>query len=64
MYVFGGRTGGNGVSEGQEETQIYDPKENRWVYGKDLPTPRSGMGKAPYLGGEFYVMVRAAPLAP
>jgi N-acetylneuraminic acid mutarotase len=61
LYIFGGREGSNGLSDGQPDVQIYDPVANKWTCSgssaiKPLPTPRTGMGKAAYLGGEFYVM--------
>ncbi len=62
LYVFGGRTGGNTVANGFNETQIYDPQTNTWesslAGGTPLPLPqkRGGMGAAIYYGGEIYVM--------
>jgi len=67
FFVFGGRGPGSGdgnaVAEGFNDTQIYNPATNSWVSSSDpgstlapLPQKRGGMGKAAFLGGEFYVM--------
>ncbi len=67
FYVFGGRGPGSGdgnfEAEGFDDTQIYDPATNIWVSSGDagstlapLPQKRGGMGKAAFLGGEFYVI--------
>ncbi|EGD75226.1 hypothetical protein PTSG_06880 [Salpingoeca rosetta] len=61
FYIFGGRLGGNGLSQGQDDVQIYDPATNTWTWDKtsaikSLPTGRTGMGKAAFLHGEFYLM--------
>ena len=67
MFVFGGRGKGSGdrneVANGFADVQIYDPATDRWTTSADpasgiapLPQARGGMGKAVYLGGEFYVL--------
>lgn len=61
MYIFGGRAGGNFVSNGFDIVQIYDPATNTWKISSSsnvpaLPQGRGGMGTAVYLGGEFYVI--------
>eukprot|EP00045_Choanoeca_perplexa_P011322 m.119454 g.119454 ORF g.119454 m.119454 type:complete len:450 (+) comp15592_c0_seq1:84-1433(+) len=56
FYVFGGREGGNGLSDGKGYVQIYNPATNSWTWDNSLPNPRTGLGRAAYLGGEFYVM--------
>jgi glucose/arabinose dehydrogenase/N-acetylneuraminic acid mutarotase len=67
FYVFGGRGPGSGdgnfEAEGFNDTQIYNPATNTWVSSSDpgstlapLPQKRGGMGKAAFLGGEFYVI--------
>lgn len=67
LYVFGGRGPGSGdnntVANGFDTLQIYDPSTNQWTSSLDagstlapLPQARGGMGKAVYLGGEFYVI--------
>jgi N-acetylneuraminic acid mutarotase len=67
LYVFGGRGVGSGdgntVAVGFDDLQIYDPATNTWQTSANassglppLPQKRGGMGKAVYLGGEFYVI--------
>jgi N-acetylneuraminic acid mutarotase len=65
FFVFGGRGPGSGdgnvVAEGFNDTQIYNPATNTWVSSSSssiapLPQKRGGMGKAAFLGGEFYVI--------
>ena len=61
FYIFGGRLGGNGLSQGQDDVQVYDPDTNSWQWDKtsaikSMPTGRTGMGKAAFLNGEFYLM--------
>ena len=63
FFIFGGRTGGNVVSIGFNDVQIYDPASNTWQWSGSagstippLPQPRGGMGKAAFYGNEFYVM--------
>jgi hypothetical protein len=63
FYIFGGRDGGNGTRVGFDDVQIYNPATDTWEWSGDpgstippLPQKRGGMGKAPYYGGEFYVM--------
>jgi N-acetylneuraminic acid mutarotase len=63
LFIFGGRDGGNIVSNGLNDVQIYDPASNTWQWSGDngsnippLPHARGGMGKAPFYGREFYVM--------
>jgi N-acetylneuraminic acid mutarotase len=63
LFIFGGRDGGNTVSNGFNDVQIYDPVGNTWQWSgangsniPPLPQPRGGMGNAPFYGGEFYVM--------
>jgi N-acetylneuraminic acid mutarotase len=63
FYIFGGRTGGNTVSNGFNDVQIYDPATNTWAWSGSagstiapLPQARGGTGKAVFYNGEFYVM--------
>jgi N-acetylneuraminic acid mutarotase len=67
LFVFGGRGPGSGdgnrVANGYDDLQIYDPDTDTWVVSDGragsplaLPQARGGMGKAAYLGGEFYVI--------
>ena len=63
MFVFGGRSGGNFVTNGFDDVQIFDPATNTWQWSGapgstllPLPQKRGGMGKAPFYGNEFYVM--------
>jgi N-acetylneuraminic acid mutarotase len=67
MYVFGGRGKGSGdrneVANGYADVQIYEPATDTWRTSADpgagiapLPQARGGMGKAVYLGDEFYVL--------
>jgi N-acetylneuraminic acid mutarotase/glucose/arabinose dehydrogenase len=67
FYVFGGRGPGSGndnvVAEGFNDVQIYNPTTNSWQTSATtgspippLPQKRGGMGKAAFLGDEFYVI--------
>lgn len=67
FYVFGGRGPGSGdgneVANGFAEVQIYEPRTDTWTVSdagvgspKRLPQARGGMGKAAWLGGEFWVI--------
>jgi N-acetylneuraminic acid mutarotase len=67
FFIFGGRGPGSGdgnvVAEGFDDVQIYDPVSNTWTSSSTsgstiakLPQKRGGMGKAAFLGGEFYVI--------
>jgi N-acetylneuraminic acid mutarotase len=67
LYIFGGRGPGSGdgnvVAVGFDDVQIYDPATNTWQTSANassglppLPQRRGGMGKAVYLGKEFYVI--------
>jgi N-acetylneuraminic acid mutarotase len=67
LYVFGGRGPGSGdgnvVALGFDDVQVYDPATNTWQTSASaasgippFPQKRGGMGKAVFLGGEFYVM--------
>ncbi len=62
LYVFGGRDGGNFVTNGFDDTQIYDPATDTWQTSAGggslapLPLARGGTGAAVYFNGEFYVM--------
>ena len=62
LYVFGGRTGGNVVGNGENTVQVYHPATNTWTSTSTgaslvpLPQARGGMGKAVFLNGEFYVI--------
>ena len=62
MYVIGGRDGGNWVTGGFDDVQIYDVASNSWedtsVTGSvdQLPVPRGGMGQAVYHEGAIYVI--------
>jgi N-acetylneuraminic acid mutarotase len=62
FFVFGGRDGGNFVTNGFNDVQIYAPATNKWQWSGDgvsgllpLPQSRGGMGKAVYDQGEFFV---------
>jgi len=62
FYVFGGRRGGNFVTNGYTSVMIYDPATDTWVWNltpgeniANLPHRRGGMGKAVWSRGEFYV---------
>ena len=63
LYIFGGRTGGNVLSTGFNEVEIYNPSTNTWTSSTTagstlapLPQARGGMGKAVFFNGEFYVL--------
>jgi N-acetylneuraminic acid mutarotase len=67
FFVFGGRGPGSGdrneVANGFSDVQVYDPRNDVWIVSdgradspKPLPQARGGMGKAVWLGGEFWVM--------
>jgi N-acetylneuraminic acid mutarotase len=63
LFIFGGRTGGNTPDVGFNTVEIYDPTTNTWQTSDDqasglppLPQARGGMGKAAFLGGEFYII--------
>lgn len=63
MFIFGGRKGGNFVTNGFDTVMIFDPLTNLWESSDDamsslapLPIGRGGMGKAIWYQGEFYVM--------
>ena len=56
LYVFAGRQGPNIGSPGFNDTFIYDPATDTWTTGASVPTARSGMGNAPELNGELYVI--------
>ena len=60
LFVFGGRTT-TGLTN-VDTVQIYDPVSNTWQSSNTpgstvapMPEARSGMGKAAYVNGEFYV---------
>ena len=61
MYVVGGRIGGNSVTNGFADVQIYDPVTNAWedtaATGSmdPLPVARGGLGQAVYHDGLIYV---------
>ncbi len=63
LYVFGGRgpkdTPG---AEGSDDLQVYDPVTNTWTRSgtgplspAPLPQKRSGLGKAVFTGGKFWI---------
>jgi N-acetylneuraminic acid mutarotase len=67
LYVFGGRGPGSGdgndVANGFADVQVYDPRTDSWTVsdgGADsirrLPQARGGMGRAAWLGGEFWII--------
>jgi N-acetylneuraminic acid mutarotase len=65
LYVFGGLGPGSSetVANGFADVQIYDPTTDAWTVSdggasapRPLPLARSGMGKAIYLHGVFYVL--------
>ena len=62
LYVFGGRTGDNVVTNGFDDVQVYDPLTNTWETSATpgsaippLPQARGGMGRALFWRGEFYI---------
>lgn len=65
LYLFGGRGPGSGDTRGAHsyaDTQVYDPETNTWASSAEpdsrlepLPVARSGMGKAVYAKGRFFV---------
>ena len=66
FYVFGGRGPGSGdrneLANGYADVQVYDPTTDRWIAsdggpGSPAPFPqaRGGMGKAVFVGGEFWI---------
>eukprot|EP00056_Hartaetosiga_gracilis_P012832 m.206744 g.206744 ORF g.206744 m.206744 type:complete len:902 (-) comp13757_c0_seq21:842-3547(-) len=68
FYIFGGRQGGNWLSKGFSHVQVYDPLLNEWRWSLEnsiepMPTPRTGLGKAVFFFGEFYVMGGEGDLA-
>lgn len=61
LFIFGGRDGGNEVSNGYDAVQIYDTITGDWTtsmagHVAALPQARGGMGKAVYLDGELFVL--------
>ncbi len=67
FYVFGGRGPGSGdrneVANGFADVQRYDPLTDQWTSsdgqpGSPMPLPqaRGGMGKAAWLGGNFWIV--------
>jgi N-acetylneuraminic acid mutarotase len=67
FWIFGGRGVGSGdgnwVANGFDTVLVYDPFADAWASSLDpgsglapLPQKRGGMGKAVWLGGEFYVI--------
>lgn len=68
FFIFGGRDGGNTVSNGYAHVLIYNPSTNLWSVNSDggqnvppLPQARGGMGKAVFFNGEFYVIGGEVP---
>lgn len=66
FWIFGGRGPGSGdtdfVANGFADVQIYDPRTDTWRHSGQapvrlppLPIGRGGLGKAVWLGGEFYI---------
>ncbi len=57
MHVFGGRDGGNTVTNGFDYHQIFDPVTGLWTTDltSPLPVKRGGLGKAVYHNGKIYV---------
>ncbi|MEM8873799.1 MAG: malectin domain-containing carbohydrate-binding protein [Planctomycetota bacterium] len=62
LFVFGGRSGGDAVSNGFDTVQIYDPATDTWITSSNpggpaaLPQARGGIVSAPFIGGKFYVI--------
>ncbi|MFY9270007.1 MAG: hypothetical protein WAO55_09705 [Candidatus Manganitrophaceae bacterium] len=52
IYIFGG---GGPAFKSLSTVEIYDPKEDRWVFGPEMPTLRSGL-VAVNLNDQAYVM--------
>jgi hypothetical protein len=64
LFVFGGRAAGFTVSEGYDETQVYDPAVSAWeALGSRAPLPlaRGGMGRAVYHAGRCFVFGGEVP---
>jgi N-acetylneuraminic acid mutarotase len=62
LFVFGGRAG-SAEANGFDTVQVYDPASDSWASSLDagstlapLPQARSGMGRAVYHKGEFYML--------
>jgi N-acetylneuraminic acid mutarotase len=61
FYLFGGREGKNKLANGFADVLVYDPATNAWASNlttaslKPMPIGRSGLGKAVYNAGMFYV---------
>ena len=62
LFVFGGRRGGNFVTNGFADVMVFDPVSGSWESSGDpgstlapLPVGRGGMGRTVFLDGEFYV---------
>ncbi len=62
FWIFGGRDGGNFVSNGFDDVQVYDPLTDTWEWDKDgvstllpLPIGRGGMGRVLAWQDELYV---------
>ena len=63
LFVFGGRAPSSANNDGSDTVQIYDPISNSWSSSADagswikpLPQARSGLGRAVFRNGRFYVM--------
>ncbi|MDB6056818.1 MAG: Kelch repeat-containing protein [Verrucomicrobiales bacterium] len=64
FYVFGGRAGSAGtIEDGFNTVQVYDPATDIWRSSDNtnsgiapMPIGRSGVAKAPYYNGEFYLI--------
>jgi len=58
MYIFGGRdNNANKVSDGTRLIQVYDTKTKRWTkLPVKMPFKLAGMGAAPFVNGEFWLM--------
>jgi glucose/arabinose dehydrogenase/N-acetylneuraminic acid mutarotase len=66
LWIFGGKGFGSGdggqPANGFNSVEVYDPQTNSWTLSQlspalaPLPVARSGMGRAAFWQGEFYVM--------
>lgn len=63
LYIFGGKYNNkNTHNPGTDLVQMYRPGSSSWIEIGAMPIARGGMGYAPFLNGEFYVMGGETPL--
>jgi N-acetylneuraminic acid mutarotase len=73
-FVFGGRSGGDVLDAGHDDSQVFDPVAGTWDWDKlpgsplaPLPQARAGAGPAVWWGQELYVfggLTESAPATP